>query len=78
MSGPRSRRVVELQDVERVALEALTRPTTVAVALVQRARIVLLATAACRPIGSRARWAFSGTWSAPGSSAVGSAADISP
>jgi predicted ArsR family transcriptional regulator len=43
MSGPRSPRVVELSDQERVTLEALTRRTTVAVGLARRARIVLLA-----------------------------------
>jgi hypothetical protein len=43
MSGPRSRRLVEWQDADRAALEALTRRTTVAVGLVRRARIVLLA-----------------------------------
>jgi hypothetical protein len=40
MSGPRSGRVVELTGE---ALEALMRRTTVAVGLVRRARIVLLA-----------------------------------
>lgn len=43
MSGPRSLRGVELGDQERATLEALTRRTTVAVGLVRRARIVLLA-----------------------------------
>jgi hypothetical protein len=43
MSGPRSLRVVELSDRERATLEALTRRTTVAVGLVRRARMVLLA-----------------------------------
>ena len=43
MSGPRSRRLIELTDKDRAALEALTRRTTVAVGLVRRARIVLLA-----------------------------------
>jgi predicted ArsR family transcriptional regulator len=43
MSGPRSRRVIALKDGDRAALEALTRRTTVAVGLVRRARIVLLA-----------------------------------
>jgi hypothetical protein len=43
MSGPRSLRVVELSDQERATLEALTRRTTVAVGLVRRARMVLLA-----------------------------------
>ena len=44
MSGPRSLRRIELNDEERAALEALTRRTTVAVGVVRRARIVLLAT----------------------------------
>jgi len=43
MSGPRSSRVVDLNDQERVTLEALTRRTTVSVGLVRRARMVLLA-----------------------------------
>ena len=43
MSGPRSLRVVELSHQERATLEALTRRTTVAVGLVRRARMVLLA-----------------------------------
>jgi winged helix-turn helix protein len=43
MSGPHSLRVVELSDQERATLEALTRRTTVAVGLVRRARMVLLA-----------------------------------
>src|SRR4051795_6446914 len=43
MSGPCSRRVVELNDAEHAALEVLTRRTTAAVGLVRRARIVLLA-----------------------------------
>ena len=43
MSGPRSHRVIELDDAGRAALEALTRRTTAAVALVRRGRIVLLA-----------------------------------
>jgi len=43
MSGPRSLRVVALNDQERATLEALTRRTTVAVGLVRRARMVLLA-----------------------------------
>lgn len=43
MSGPRSLRVVELSDQERATLAALTRRTTVAVGLVRRARMVLLA-----------------------------------
>jgi predicted transcriptional regulator len=45
MSGPRSGRVVELTGESREVLEALTRRTTVAVALACRARIVLLAAA---------------------------------
>ena len=43
MSGPRSLRVVDLNDQERATLEALTRRTTVAVGLVRRARMILLA-----------------------------------
>jgi hypothetical protein len=43
MSGPRSERVVTLSVAERAALETLTRRTTVAVGLVRRARMVLLA-----------------------------------
>ncbi len=43
MSGPRSRRRIELNDEERTALETLTRRTTAAVGVVRRARIVLLA-----------------------------------
>lgn len=43
MSGPRSRRQIELNDEDRAALEAVTRRTTVAVGLVRRSRIVLLA-----------------------------------
>jgi transposase len=43
MSGPRSRRLIGLSDVDREALEALTRRTTAAVGLVRRARIVLRA-----------------------------------
>jgi transposase-like protein len=43
MSGPRSARVVALSAEERAALAALTRRTTVAVGLVRRARMVLLA-----------------------------------
>ena len=43
MSGPRSERVVDLRDEERATLEALTRRTTVAMGLVRRARMVLLA-----------------------------------
>jgi hypothetical protein len=43
MSGPRSARVVTLSVEERASLEALTRRTTVAVGLVRRARMVLLA-----------------------------------
>ncbi len=45
MSGPRSRRLIELNDKDRAELEGLTRRTTVAVGLVRRARIVLLAAA---------------------------------
>ena len=43
MSGPRSARVVALSAKERADLEALVRRTTVAVGLVRRARMVLLA-----------------------------------
>jgi len=43
MSGPRSARVVALSAKERAVLEALVRRTTVAVGLVRRARMVLLA-----------------------------------
>ena len=43
MSGPRSRRLIELNEKDRAALQALTRRTTVAVGLVRRARIVLRA-----------------------------------
>jgi hypothetical protein len=43
MSGPRSRRLIELNEKDRAALEALTRRTTVAVGLARRARIVLRA-----------------------------------
>jgi transposase len=43
MSGPRSRRVVELAVESRNALEALTRRPTAAAGLVRRARMVLLA-----------------------------------
>src|SRR3954449_11808948 len=43
MSGPRSVRLLELNDAERVALEVLTRRTTAAAGLVRRARIVLMA-----------------------------------
>jgi transposase len=43
MSGPRSPRLIEVNDTDRAALEALTRRTTAAVGLVRRARIVLLA-----------------------------------
>ena len=42
MSGPRSRRVIELDADGRAALEGVTRRTTVAAGLVRRARIVLL------------------------------------
>jgi transposase len=45
MSGPRSLRLMELDDATRAALELLTRRTTAAVGLVRRARIVLLAAA---------------------------------
>ena len=43
MSGPRSRRVVDVSDEERTTLEALTRRTTVAAGLARRARIIVLA-----------------------------------
>jgi len=43
MSGPRSRRLIALNDGDRAALEALTRRTTAAVGLIRRARIVLRA-----------------------------------
>ena len=43
MSGPRSRRLIALDDEDRAVLEGLTRRTTVAVGLARRARIVLLA-----------------------------------
>ena len=43
MSGPRSRRLIALDDEDRAVLEGLTRRTTVAVGLVRRARIVLRA-----------------------------------
>ena len=43
MSGPRSPRLIALNDEDRAALGALTRRTTVAVGSVRRARIVLLA-----------------------------------
>ena len=43
MAGPRSARVVTLSVEDRADLEALTRRTTVAVGLVRRARMVLLA-----------------------------------
>ena len=43
MSGPRSRRVVDVSDEERRTLESLTRRTTVAAGLARRARIVVLA-----------------------------------
>ena len=45
MSGPRSPRLIELDDEARAALEGLTRRTTAAAGLVRRARIVLLAAA---------------------------------
>lgn len=43
MSGPRSRRVIELDAEGRAALEGLTRRPSAAAGLVRRARIVLLA-----------------------------------
>jgi transposase len=43
MSGPRSRRLIEVNEKDRAALEALTRRTTAAMGLVRRARIVLRA-----------------------------------
>ena len=43
MSGPRSSRVVDVNDQERATLEALMRRSTVAAGLVRRARMVLLA-----------------------------------
>jgi hypothetical protein len=43
MSGPRSRRLIELTEQDRAVLEGLTRRTTVAVGVVRRARIVLRA-----------------------------------
>ena len=43
MSGPRSLRLVELNEEDRAALGALTRRTTAAMGLVRRARIVLRA-----------------------------------
>lgn len=43
MSGPRSRRVVELDTERRTVLEGVTRRTTAPAGLVRRARIVLLA-----------------------------------
>src|ERR671916_1346708 len=42
MSGPRSRRVIELDAEGRAGLEGLARRTTAAAGLVRRARIVLL------------------------------------
>jgi transposase len=45
MSGPRSLRLVEVNDEERAALEVLTRRTTATAGLVRRARIVLMAAA---------------------------------
>ena len=45
MSGPRSLRLIGVNDEERAALEVLTRRTTAAAGLVRRARIVLLAAA---------------------------------
>ncbi len=43
MSGPRSLRLIELNDEDRAALAALTRRMTAAAGLVRRARIVLMA-----------------------------------
>ena len=43
MAGPRSPRVIELNDEGRAALAALTRRMMAAAGLVRRARIVLLA-----------------------------------
>lgn len=43
MSGPRSLRLIALNDEDRGKLEALTRRTTAAVGVVRRARIVILA-----------------------------------
>ena len=43
MSGPRSRRLIVLNEKERAELQGLPRRTTAAVGLVRRARIVLLA-----------------------------------
>jgi hypothetical protein len=45
MSGPRSLRLIELDDQARAALELLSRRTTAAAGLVRRARIVLLVAA---------------------------------
>jgi transposase len=42
MSGPRSRRMIELDAGERATLERVTRRTTEAAGLVRRARIVVL------------------------------------
>jgi transposase len=42
MSGPRSRRMIELDAEERATLERVTRRTTEAAGLVRRARIVVL------------------------------------
>jgi transposase len=42
MSGPRSRRVIELDADARASLERVTRRTTESVGLVRRVRIVLL------------------------------------
>lgn len=42
MSGPRSRRVIELDAEGRAALESVTRRTTAGAGLARRARIVLL------------------------------------
>ena len=54
MSGPRSERVVQLRDQDRASLTALTRRTTAAVALVRRARMILLV-ADGRPLDRVAR-----------------------
>lgn len=45
MSGPRSRRVIDLTAEDCETLEGLTRRTTAGVSLVRRARIVLRAAA---------------------------------
>ena len=54
MSGPRSRRLIDLTAEDRETLEGLTRRTTAAVGLVRRARIVLRA-AAGEPLDRIAR-----------------------